>query len=86
MTLTIRPAIHVKHIIERMNSRPDVNLRSSEYMYCVQSCKVERKYAVLKKRKEKKFFLLCTFEISLWWKHADDTFIKKEIHFGQVSG
>ena len=78
MTLTIRPAIRMKHIIERMNSRPDINLRKSgDYVLRADGCKVEQKCAVLKKRKQKKIILLCTFEVSLWWKQADDTFIKK---------
>ena len=43
MTLTIRPAIRVKHIIERMNIRPDVNLQSGDYLLRADGCKVEWK-------------------------------------------
>ena len=66
MTLIIRPASRVKHVIERMNSRPDGNLQSSDYLSLGDGCKVEWKCA----GKTEIFFLWCTGITVL------DTFIK----------
>ena len=49
MTLTLRPAIRVKHIIERMNIRPVINLQRGDHLLRADGCKVEWKCAVLKK-------------------------------------